>query len=338
MYEDFSGQARKVIQHAEQEARRRQQDYVGTEHLLAGVLREGSPAVAGLLGACGLDPQAILPLVEASLGSGSVTVTWESLPLTPSVKRALQHAGLEAARMQHPCVGPEHILLGVLCEEDGVAAGVLQSLGLTLPTLRREVVKRPPTENRDWMLRDQPAPVGTAAGDPSPRQLEALVSEEPLPPERSARMPGRRTRQRGNGRITASKPFPDRRRLPSDEELDLPVVDKQLRTLQFLVAGLGGALCGELTAPGEGALLGWLAGCVLAFIRKGVVGALAGCAAAGLAGWKCSGGSLGTAMVWGGAGLALGGCLGDWRRLPAPPGGLLEIKSPRETEQNPEQE
>jgi hypothetical protein len=337
MYEDFSGQARKVIQYAEQEARRRQQDYVGTEHLLAGVLREGSPAVAGLLGACGLNPDTIIPLVEASLGSGSATGTWESLPLTPSAKRALQHAGLEAARMQHPCVGPEHILLGVLCEEDGVAAGILQSLGLTLTALRREVAQRPP-ENRDWMLRSQPAPAGTPAADPSPRQLEALVSADPLPPERPESVPGRRTRRRGNGRITASKPFPGRKRLPSDEELDLPVVDKQLRTLQFLVAGFGGALCGELTAPGGGALLGWLAGCVLAIIRKGVVGALVGCAAAGIAGWKYSGGNLAAAMVWGGAGLALGGCLGDWRALPAPPGGLLEITSPPEPEQHPEQE
>src|SRR5262249_22648246 len=117
-------------------------------------------------------------------------------------------------------------------------------------------------------------------------------------------------------------------RRPSEADLDYPVVSKQLRFLQFLVAVAAGAACGELISPGGmGALLGWLTGFAIAAIHIGLLGGLAGAVAGGMAGWNYSDGNFQATVIWALASLALGACLGDWRRWPAPPGGLLSTAS-----------
>jgi hypothetical protein len=319
MYEGFSGQARKAVELAEQEARHHQQEYVGTEHLLLGVLREGSPGVPGLLAACGLDPAAVIRSVEGSLGSGATGVTWATLPLTPSARRALQHAALEAARMQHPCVGPEHILLGVMCEEDTLAADVLQSLGATLPALRREAAKRPP-ENRDVLLRPEAAVGLAAARDPSPRDLEAVISADPLPAADSRAADSGITTHRPEERM----PFPDVR-------WDSPVVERQLEALQVLVCGFGGGLIGaawlglmdvawpRLLGAALGAFAGMLVGCLLIGLKNNFLARIVGLGAGMVCGGLYGGGHpvllLVGVLLGGGIGLILGFCLGDWRKL-----------------------
>ncbi len=321
MYEGFSGQARKAVELAEQEARRRQQEYLGTEHLLLGVLREGSPGVPGLLAACGLDSAAVLRAAEGALVSGPAAVSWAALPLTPRAKQALENAALEAARMQHPCVAPEHILLGLMAEEDSLAADILQSLGATLAALRTEAAKRPPPENRDCLLRPEPVVGLAAARDPSPRDLEAVLSAEPLPtvaPPAAGIIPHR-----------PEEPMP----VP-DVRWSSPVVERQLEALQVLVCGLGGGLIGAawlglrgtawlgLLGAMLGAFVGMLVGCLLIGLKSNflarVVGLGAGMVYGGLYGLHLGGHPillLVGALVGGGIGLVLGFCLGDWRQL-----------------------
>jgi hypothetical protein len=330
MYEGFSGQARKAVELAEQEARRRQQEYVGTEHLLLGVLREGDAGVAAVLAACGLAAETVIRGVEASLRAEPAAVTWDSLPLTPSARRALQHAGLEAARFQHPSVGPEHILLGVMCEEDGVAGGVLQSLGITLPSLRQEVAKRPPSDNRDWMLRPEPAAGLPAPRDPSPRELEAVLSANPLP---SVASPP------ADSAITTD-PREEQMPLP-DFRLNIPVVERQLEALQVLVCALCGGLIGAawqgLLLASLTAFVGALVGCLLIGLKSNFLARVVGLGAGIVCGWLYADGTparmLLGALVGGGVGLVLGFCLGDWRKLMGGPPGAPETvaRKPVET-------
>src|SRR6516165_6008786 len=131
MYEGFSGQARKAIQLAQKEAERLRQEYLGTEHLLLGVLREGSPGLVRLLAAFGTDPEKLYRDIEADLPRGSGVVSWVKMPLTPGAKRGMQRSREAAEELHHSCVGPEHLLLGVLHELDSTAAELLLPLGIT---------------------------------------------------------------------------------------------------------------------------------------------------------------------------------------------------------------
>src|SRR5262245_55702051 len=111
MYERFSGQARRAMQLARREAQRFRPDYLGSEHLLLGVLQETSE-IARLLQPFNLNPETLYRAVEATVTPGSESPDWEQLPLTPRVKRALEYAEEEATGLNHPHVGPEHLLLG----------------------------------------------------------------------------------------------------------------------------------------------------------------------------------------------------------------------------------
>jgi hypothetical protein len=314
MYEGFSGQARKAIQLASEEARRRRHDHVGTEHVLFGVLREGPSGVVALLAAAGVEAEAVYRALEPALAPGQAGVTWERLPLTPAAKRALEAARQEAAALGHPCIGPEDLLLGLLRDPDGSAAQALLALGLTAEGLRANAAKLPAPENRDWMLRPEPTPGAAVRGDPSADDLAGQVSEEVLPPQRASEdvqhpSPGRRPRksERSDALLT-------------DAALDLPVVANQLRLLQFLVACVVGAVAGAVTLGALWAMLGWVLGCGVAATRSGIVGGIAGAAAGAVIGWTLSYADPVCYLSGGLAGAALGVLLGDWRRLPAPPG------------------
>lgn len=310
MYEDFSGQARKAIHLAHREAQRLRHDYLGTEHLLHGVVREGSDGVRRLLASCGVEAAAACREVEGGLTPGSDEVPWDKLPLTPATKRALEHARAEAARLGHTCVGPEHLLVGILHEPDSSAAQALVPLGLSADKLRQELARMPAPENRDWMLRAEVAPGLSRHGDPAAADLEAVLTAEPVPDEAVPRR--RRTRRRRvseNLRLTLD-----------DADLDLPVVEKQLRALQMLVAVVAGVVLGIAVFDWPGGVVGGFCGGIVASIRNGILGMAAGFAAGTLGGWLltpahhigCIPGAI--------AGIALGACLGDWRNLPVPPG------------------
>ncbi|MDA0657291.1 MAG: ATP-dependent Clp protease ATP-binding subunit [Planctomycetota bacterium] len=140
MYERFTDRARKVMQLANQEAQRFNHEYIGTEHILLGLVKEGSGVAANVLKNLDADLRKIRLEVEKLVQSGPEMVTMGKLPQTPRAKKVIEYSMEEARNLNHSYVGTEHILLGLLREQEGVAAQVLMNLGLKLEEVREEVL------------------------------------------------------------------------------------------------------------------------------------------------------------------------------------------------------
>lgn len=131
MYERFSDKARRVMQLANQEAQRFNHEYIGTEHILLGIVKEGSSHAADLLKHLDVDLRKIRLEVEKLVQSGPDMVTMGKLPMTPRAKRCIELAMLFARELNYNYIGTEHILVGLLREKDGVASQVLEQLNIT---------------------------------------------------------------------------------------------------------------------------------------------------------------------------------------------------------------
>lgn len=140
MYERFTDRARKVMQLANQEAQRFNHEYIGTEHILLGLVKEGSGVAANVLKNLDIDLRKIRLEVEKIVQSGPDMVTMGKLPQTPRAKKVIDYSIEEARNLNHNYVGTEHLLLGLLREQEGVAAQVLMNLGLKLEDVREEVL------------------------------------------------------------------------------------------------------------------------------------------------------------------------------------------------------
>src|SRR6202451_2068086 len=140
MYERFTDRARKVMQLANQEAQRFNHEYIGTEHILLGLVKEGSGVAANVLKNLDVDLRKIRLEVEKIVQSGPDMVTMGKLPQTPRAKKVIEYAMEEARNLNHNYVGTEHLLLGLLREQEGVAAQVLMNLGMKLEDGREEVL------------------------------------------------------------------------------------------------------------------------------------------------------------------------------------------------------
>ena len=140
MYERFTDRARKVMALANQEAQRFNHEYIGTEHILLALVKEGSGVGATVLKNCDADLKKLRLEVEKLVRSGPEVVTHGKLPQTPRAKRVIEFAIDEARSMNHRYVGTEHLLLGLLRVGDGVAAQILTNLGLRLENVRQNVL------------------------------------------------------------------------------------------------------------------------------------------------------------------------------------------------------
>jgi ATP-dependent Clp protease ATP-binding subunit ClpC len=138
---NFTDRVRKVLAMAREEAIRLQHDYVGTEHILLGLIREGEGVAAAVLTNLSVDLDQIHERVEESVRKGKATIALGELPYTSRAKKVLEFAMAEARDFSHSYVGTEHLLLGLLREEKGIAAQVLNSLGVTLEEARAETLK-----------------------------------------------------------------------------------------------------------------------------------------------------------------------------------------------------
>jgi len=134
-FDKFTRRARHVLQLAQEEAVRFNHNYIGTEHLLLGLLREGEGVAAKVLSQLGVEVDRVRSSVESVVGRGDRPVLGE-VGLTPRAKKVIELALDEARRLGHHYIGTEHLLLGMLREGDGVAAGVLESFGLQLEQVR----------------------------------------------------------------------------------------------------------------------------------------------------------------------------------------------------------
>jgi len=140
MFERFTDRARKVMALANQEAQRFNHEYIGTEHILLGLVKEGSGVGATVLKNLDVDIKKLRLEVEKLVKSGPDMVTMGKLPQTPRAKKVIEYAIEEARSLNHNYVGTEHILLGLLRESEGIAAQVLMNLGLKLEDVRQEVL------------------------------------------------------------------------------------------------------------------------------------------------------------------------------------------------------
>ena len=142
-FDKFTGPARKVVVLAQDEARHFNHNYIGTEHLLLGLIREEEGMAARALGVLGVDLDEVREQVESIVGYGEEG-TGAQAPFTPRVSGVLQQALLESEQLDHDYVGTEHILLGLTNETEGVAARVLRNLDVDPDAIRREIIERLP--------------------------------------------------------------------------------------------------------------------------------------------------------------------------------------------------
>ncbi|MFM2093918.1 MAG: negative regulator of tic competence ClpC/MecB [Planctomycetota bacterium] len=172
MYERFTDRARKVMQLANQEAQRFNHEYIGTEHILLGLVKEGSGVAANVLKNLDVDLRKIRLEVEKLVQSGPEMVTMGKLPQTPRAKKVIEYSMEEARNLNHNYVGTEHILLGLLREQEGVAAQVLMNLGLKLDEVREEVLNLlgHGLEGGEVTERGGREPAGAASGEAGPTQ------------------------------------------------------------------------------------------------------------------------------------------------------------------------
>jgi ATP-dependent Clp protease ATP-binding subunit ClpC len=141
MQDKFTERVRKVMYVAREEAARLQHDYIGTEHLLLGILREGEGIAASVLSNLKLDLDAIRQAVESMVSASGGTMTIGEIPFTPRAKRVLELSVDEARQLGHNYVGTEHLLLGLIREGEGIAARVLLELGVDRKKVRDETLR-----------------------------------------------------------------------------------------------------------------------------------------------------------------------------------------------------
>ncbi|MCK4602839.1 MAG: AAA family ATPase, partial [Phycisphaerae bacterium] len=192
MFERFTDRARKVMALANQEAQRFNHEYIGTEHILLGLVKEGSGVGATVLKNLDVDIKKLRLAVEKRVKSGPDMVTMGKLPQTPRAKKVIEYAIEEARALNHNYVGTEHILLGLLREHEGVAAQVLMNMGLKLEEVRDEVLNLlgagmetagpptgAPTESQERRSRGRSK---TPALDSFGRDLTELARKDQLDP------------------------------------------------------------------------------------------------------------------------------------------------------------
>ncbi|MCH2656206.1 MAG: ATP-dependent Clp protease ATP-binding subunit [Dehalococcoidia bacterium] len=139
-FDKFTERARRVLTLAQEEAHRFNHNYIGTEHILLGLVREGEGVAAKVLGNLGVELNKVRSAVEFIIGRGDRTVLGE-IGLTPRAKKVIELAVDEARRLNHSYIGTEHLLLGLVREGEGIAAGVLESLGVNIERVRAETTR-----------------------------------------------------------------------------------------------------------------------------------------------------------------------------------------------------
>lgn len=187
MFNRFTERARKVILLAKEEAKRFNHDYIGTEHILLGLIREGEGVAAAVLENLGLDPEKIRLEVEKLVQPGPSTVISGDIPFTPKAKKVIELAMDEARNLGHNYIGTEHLLLGLIREGEGVASQVLLNLSLDLNKVRDEVMQLLGSATPGFEMGQKPqmGPMGktkTPALDAFGRDLTDLAKQDKLDP------------------------------------------------------------------------------------------------------------------------------------------------------------
>jgi len=178
MFEKFTEKGRKIIVYAKEEAERRQNDYLGTEHLLLAVLREEEALPAAILKKMGISMDELRMEVERNLPTGSNVITFGDIPFTPRAKKVLELAIEEARLLGHNYIGSEHLLLGLVREDEGIAGKILRSFGANLLGARQLAINL--SLKSYAQVREKKSP--TPALDEFGRDITQLAREGKLDP------------------------------------------------------------------------------------------------------------------------------------------------------------
>jgi hypothetical protein len=248
-YARFTDHVRKVMQLANQEAQRFNHEYIGTEHILLGLVKEGSGVAANVLKNLDIDLRKIRLEVEKIVQSGPDMVTMGKLPQTPRAKLVIDLAIEEARNLNHKYVGTEHLLLGLLREQETVASQVLRNLGLKLSDVRKEVLQVLGYE---------------------------IASEESYSGRTLVRRWSRESRNQSG--------LPQEEPSLSEEQKQLRSLEQQLWNVRVVLGALAGALVGALLFASLGSVIGLLVGGLVAALGWRILGVLAGGGAGALLG------------------------------------------------------
>ncbi len=197
-FDRFNDSAKRVLALAQNEAIRHNHNYIGTEHVLAALLRDGDTVAARALMSLGIELGKVRTALEFIVGRGDQPTSAGEITLSPRTKRVLELAADESRRMGQSRVGAEHLLLGVVREGEGIASSVIESLGVNLPTLRKRVLEllaesgtpppvsdaAPPQRGREWgpfdRLTDRAKRVLALAQDEAIRMGHTYIGPEHL--------------------------------------------------------------------------------------------------------------------------------------------------------------
>ncbi len=173
MFERFTDRARRVVVLAQEEARMLDHNYIGTEHILLGLIRERDGIAAKALESLGISLDAMRQAVEGIIGRGAQPLPASGhIPFTPRAKKVLELSLREALQLGHDYIGTEHILLGLIREGDGVAAQVLVDSGMDLNRVRQQVIELLHTQSAE----DRPSAVASPAGDDLVSRLTSFAT------------------------------------------------------------------------------------------------------------------------------------------------------------------
>jgi len=174
MFERFTNQARRVVVLAQEESRDLNHNYIGTEHLVLGLLHEGKGTGARALKSAGITLEAVRREVEDRVGRGSEQQSGH-IPFTPRAKKSLEMSLRESLALGQSYIGTGHILLGLIRKGDGVGVEILVSLGADLNVVRARVVELLPDDTEEESVASTPAPVGPARAARPSSAIQAVL-------------------------------------------------------------------------------------------------------------------------------------------------------------------
>jgi len=182
MFDRFTERVRKVIQLAREEAMRFNHDYIGTEHLLLGLVKEGEGIASAALANLGVDLKTLRLEVEKLVEQGPSTVSVGEIPFNPQAKKVLELSVEEARKFGHNYIGTEHLLLGLIKEGEGIAAHVLENMKVDVEKVQREIVKLLGGPTSKFSTSSESKKTQTPALDAFGRDLTVLAREDKLDP------------------------------------------------------------------------------------------------------------------------------------------------------------
>jgi hypothetical protein len=266
VFDRFNGQARRAMLLAFREARRCQHDFLGTEHVLFGLLCDSAGPVVQLVRALGTPPEAVLGQVQELLLDDETTAALERFPLSPAVRRAFEVAGQEAQQLGQQLIGPEHLLLGLLSEQSSEAAIVLGGFGISAASARRQLTQMSPAEKVDHLVQPNGKSAAMTANpllpEPDAAALATLVAAQVVVDRMGS----------GGGEVATDVAAPTRGELSRQ----MRVIETQLRITQLALGSVLGFCVGCLMEDARHALLFAMAGFVLAALRSSWLGAMVG--------------------------------------------------------------